>query len=430
MTPDQTYQTPGQPPLPELESGRTLQVFRSEVARQAAAFTGGNLAANALAIISTAIATRTLATSEFGNYAFASSVVLFVALFFEFGLFLPAARLAAVAELRERREIMGSALLAYLPIGVAFSATIFLLSFWIDGWFNVDASHAMRVAAPFVIGAPFAFVLQQLAQGLDRLHVSAVATVLAQLFLVALFALAVGVGPSFSPALALALRGAAFTAAGVTCALWLRPTFRRVRHWSREFVQQAREWGFQLYIGRVLSIGTYNMDVLMLGIWTSSRSVGFYVLAGSLATVSGLPVSGAAAALFGRMARRDSLRRQWLVLAVGVGMASALSAWLVAKPFITLFFGSSYAGAATLVLPLVLAQFVRGVTTMFNTFLSAHGRGTDLRNAGLVLAMSNVAFNFALIPRFGAQGAAWASLLALGANFLAHLHFYRRSYAL
>ena len=273
------------------------------------------------------------------------------------------------------------------------------------------------------------FVLQQLAQGLDRLHVAAAATVLAQLLLVALFALAVGVGSGLSPASALALRGAAFTAAGLTCAFWLWPTFRRVRHWNRKFLHQARDWGFQVYIGRVLSIGTYNMDVLMLGIWTTSRNVGFYVLAGSLATVSGLPVTGAAAALFGRMARAESLRRQWLVMAIGVGTVSALVAWLLAKPVITLFFGHRYAGAAALVLPLALAQLVRGVTTMFNTFLSAHGRGTDLRNAGFVLALSNVAFNFALIPHFGAQGAAWASLLALGANFLAHIYFYRRAYA-
>ena len=54
----------------------------------------------------------------------------------------------------------------------------------------------------------------------------------------------------------------------------------------------------------------------------------------------------------------------------------------------------------------------------------------ELRNAGLVLTGSNIVFNFALIPPFGAQGAAWASLLALGVNFLAHVFFYRRSYML
>jgi O-antigen/teichoic acid export membrane protein len=386
--------------------------------------------ANALAVVSTAMVTRNLATAEFGNYAFATSVLAFVALFFEFGLFLPAARLAAVAEGSDRRTVIGSALLVYLPVGVAFSATVFLLSFWIDGWFDVEAGHALRVAAPLAVGIPFVFVLQQLAQGLDRLHIASVAAVLAQLLLVALFALQLGSGGGLSPSIALALRVLAFLIAGVACAFWLRPVFRRTRRWSGEIVQQARDWGFQLFLGRVLSIGTYNMDVLMLGFWTSSRSVGLYVLAGSLAAVSGLPVMGMAASLFGRMAREDAIARGWLVIATVVGAVSALTAWLLAEPVIRLLFSARYVGAAALVLPLALAQCVRGVTTIYNTFLSAHGRGVELRNAGLVLTLSNLVFNFALIPSFGASGAAWASLLALVANFIAHVVFYRRSLAL
>lgn len=385
--------------------------------------------ANALAVVSTAMVTRNLATAEFGNYAFATSVVVFVALFFEFGLFLPAARLAAVAEGSDRRAVIGSALLVYLPVGVAFSATMFLLSFWIDGWFDVEVGHALRVASPLAIGIPFVFVLQQLAQGLDRLHIASAAAVLAQLLLVALLALRLGFGGALSPSSALALRTLAFLIAGVACALWLRPWFRRTRRWGREIVQQARDWGFQLFLGRVLSIGTYNMDVLMLGVWTSSRSVGLYVLAGSLAAVSGLPVMGMAASLFGRMAREDAIARRWLVIATVLGAVTALTTWLLAEPVIRLLFSARYVGAAGLVLPLALAQFVRGVTTIYNTFLSAHGRGVELRNAGLVLTLSNVVFNFTLIPSFGARGAAWASLLALLANFIAHVVFYRRSFA-
>ncbi len=414
-----------------LEFGRRglRHLLRSQITRQAAGFAGANLLANALAVVSTAMVTRNLATAEFGNYAFAASFLGFVALFFEFGLFLPAARLAAVAERSDRRAIIGSALLMYLPVGAAFSASIFVFSFWINGWFHVEAGHALRAAAPLAIGIPFVFVLQQLAQGLDRLHIASVAAVLAQLLLVALLALQLGAGGGLSPSSALVLRVLAFLIAGVACALWLRPALRRTTHWSRELVRQARDWGFQLYIGRVLSIGTYNMDVLMLGIWTSSRSVGLYVLAGSLAAVSGLPVMGMAAALFGRMARDGAIARRWLVIATVVGAASALTTWLLAEPVIRLFFSARYVGAAGLVLPLALAQFVRGVTTIYNTFLSAHGRGAELRNAGLVLTLSNVAFNFALIPSFGARGAAWASLLALLANFIAHVVFYRRSYA-
>jgi O-antigen/teichoic acid export membrane protein len=49
-----------------------------------------------------------------------------------------------------------------------------------------------------------------------------------------------------------------------------------------------------------------------------------------------------------------------------------------------------------------------------------------MRNAALVLTISNLVFNFALIPPFGARGAAWASFFALFANLVAYLAFYRR----
>jgi O-antigen/teichoic acid export membrane protein len=333
-----------------------------------------------------------------------------------------------VGEADDRREIIGAALLTYLPVGLAFSATVFVLSFWIDDWFNVDAGTAVRVAALPAIAFPFSFVLQQLAQGLDRLHVASIAAVLAQLVLLVLLAIQVGIG-DLTTSRALVLRAVGLLVAGVVCAVLLRPLFAHTLRWARLLVRQAREWGFHVFVGRVLSIGTYNMDVLMLGIWTSSSSVGLYVLAGSIATASGFPVVGLANALFGRMARAAAIERRWLVRSVTIGLPCMLAAWLLADPVIRIFFSDRYAAAADLVFPLALAQLVRGVTGIFNTFLTAHGRGSDLRNAGLVLTVSNITFNFALIPSFAAKGAAWASLLALIANLVAHVVFYRRSFS-
>lgn len=421
---------PGHTPAVAPKGDSAWGALWSRTAREAAGFAGAGLLANVFAVIATALLTRNLVPTEFGSYAFAVSLLFFVALFFEFGVFVPAARLAAVADGRKRREVVGAALLVYLPVGAVFSVTIFVLSFWIDGWFRVDVDDALRIAAPAAVAFPFVFVLQQLAQGVDRLHVASMATALGQLLLVALLALCLGVLGGLSPSSALVLRSLALLIASIVAAVWLRPVFGAVGHWARELVGQAREWGFQVFVGRVLSTGTYNMDVLMLGLWTNSRSVGLYVLAGSLASASGLPVIGIAAALFARMAREPAILRRWLFVATVVGAVFALAAWLLAEPAIRILFSARYVAAAGLVLPLALAQVVRGVTGIFNTFLSAHGRGTALRNAGLVLATSNIAFNFALIPPFGAYGAAWASLLALVLNLMAHVFFYRRSYAL
>jgi O-antigen/teichoic acid export membrane protein len=418
------------PPHADVARSAVFRLLRSRTAWQAGSYAGASLLANGFAVVATALLTRNLTTADFGNYSFAVSLLFFVALFFEFGLFFPAARLAAVMDAASRREVVGAALLMYLPVGAAFSAAVFGLSFTVDRWFHVHAGHALRIAAVLVLAFPFVVILQQLAQGVDRLHVASTATVLAQGVLVALLALWVGLGGSLSTSSALILRALALLFACGAAVVWLRPAFVAARRWASELVREARQWGFEVFVGRVLSIGTYNMDVLMLGAWTSPRTVGFYVLAGSLAAASGVPVTGMAAALYARMARGSAIDRRWLSIATGVGAASALAAWVLAEPVIRVFFSTRYVAAASLVLPLALAQLVRGVTGIFNTFLAAHGRGRDLRNAGLVLTISNLAFNFALIPRFGATGAAWASVLALCANFVAHVAFYRRSFLL
>jgi O-antigen/teichoic acid export membrane protein len=405
---------------------RVSHLLRSRTIRQAAGFAAASLFANIFAVIATALLTRNLTTVEFGSYSFAVSLLFFVALFFEFGLLFPAGRLAAISDIRDRREVVGAALLVYLPVGVAFSMTIFVLSFSIDDLFHVDAGDALRVAAVPAFAFPFTLVLQQLAQGIDRLHVASIGTLNAQLLLVALLVLWLGIGEDMSTVSALVFRSLALLLAGGFSAILLGPLFAATRRWVRELVTQAHEWGFQLFVGRVLSTGTYNMDVLMLGLWANSQSVGLYVLAGSIATASGFPVVGMASALFPRMARGSNIPRNWLFGAAAVGTVCAIAAWLLADPVIRIFFSSRYIAAAELVLPLALAQVVRGVTGIYNAFLSAHGRGLDLRNAGLVLTLSNLALNFALIPPFGAKGAAWASLLALIANFLAHVFFYRR----
>jgi O-antigen/teichoic acid export membrane protein len=354
---------------------------------------------------------------------------MYVALFFDFGIFSPAARLVAITDAPEKQEVAGAAVIAYLPIGVAFSAVVFGLSFGVDSIFNAAPGHALRVAALPAIALPFIPILQALAQALHRLHVASAGIVVSQLLIVAFFAFAVAID-TLSASTGLALRSVAQLLTMLAATLWLRPVFRRARFWISLMLGHARQWGVQAFLGRILSIGTYNMDVLMLGIWANSRSVGFYALAASLATASGLPVAAMGPALFAQMARAAVIARRWLVIAALVGSVSAILATVLAEPIIRIFFSARYTPAASLVLPLALAQFIRGITGIFNSFMNAHGRGRDLRNTGIILTVSNLILNFLLIPPFGASGAAWASLLALVVNLVGYVRYYLRSYSL
>ncbi len=406
-----------------------LRAVSTGVAGQATIFSVSSGAVSIAGAVSKVFLGGLLSLAGFGAFAFAVSLQVFAGMLFEFGLFLPVARAAARTEGIGRRELIGAALALYVPVGLLFSVTLFTLSFFVDDVFNVRAGEALRIAAPLGMVYPFTLIALKLAEGTRRLNLYSGTSLLGQFVFVAFLAIAIVTPFEVSPATALLARSAGLATGALILVTRLRPVFRHVRRHVAQFATDARAWGFQVYVGRVLSIGTYNMDVLMLGALTDAKTVGLYVLAGAIASIVGLPLSGAASALFPRMVASRGLRRRWIALGCATSGFGVIAAWVLAGPFLDAVFSPGYHAAARYVLPLAIAEAIRGVTGLFNSYLAAQARGRDLRNAGAVLTVSNLILNLALIPSYGATGAAWASVVALIANLAAHVHGYRRSMA-
>ena len=395
---------------------------------QGALFSTSSVLVSLVAMGCSAVAARSLSSNEFGSFSFAKSLLVFLALVFEFGLCSSASRLIARAPRAEKRLVTGAALLAFVPVAVAFSLFVAAIAIPIDAGFHLHLAAALAITAPLAFGYPFRqqFALQ-LSRGLDRLHVYSVTTLAGQAAFLALLGIASAIRLHQSVTLVLLLQSIAFGAASLVAIAWLRPAFRGAVRLVPRLVEETRRWGFKVYVGRVLSIGTYNLDVLMLGAFAPARTVGYYALAGSIAGVSGLPVTGMMSALFPRLVAARRIERSWLVIAWAIGVSSVIGVWLLAHPFVTLVFSSRFSEAARLALPLTMAGALMGVTTVYSSYLSAQAMGREIRDAGFILTGSNIVLNFALIPPFGAWGAAWASVLALIANLAAHVVFYRRS---
>ena len=266
-------------------------------AGQTATHAGATAAASAANGLSKGLLAAVLSVSNFGAFAVGQTILMYASMFCEFGLFLPAARACAVSGPDEQHEIVGAAFVLFLPVAAVFVLVILTVSLFVNQLFHVDLADALRITAPLAIGWPFAYVGLQLAQGVGRLHVSALHGCLASaLFLCALIGTRLLTGHTTVTG-ALVLQSLTLLAGGGALLVWLGPRFVRVRERIRILVHGARAYGFQVYVGRVLSVGTYNMDVLMLAALTSARVVANYALAGAIASAVGLPVTGLGNAL-------------------------------------------------------------------------------------------------------------------------------------
>jgi O-antigen/teichoic acid export membrane protein len=413
-------------PGPEARSGIARLRALSGARSQTVLFVASTAGAGLLGVVSQALVARELGVHEFAVYAFALAVLQFAATFFEFGLFVPAARQAALAEPHERTAIVGTALAAYVPVAVAFSALIFLISLVIDPIVDFDAGPTLMLASIGAFTFPFMLIGQALAQGTERLHVFSFANLGWQaVFALALSLLALA-GVAYNSGDAVLLREASMATGVLLIATWLRPRIHDLRARLGRLVADAREWGRSVYVGRVLSTSTYNMDTLLVGLFAGAQEVAFYSLAKLLAYSISLPATGASGALFVRMASSPVIHRRWLEFGwlVGLGGAAALAA--VASPLIDLAYGDEFARAATLVLPLAIAEAIRGVGAIYNGYLNAHAEGRAIRRAAVVFTVTNLITNFTLIPLFGGTGAAIASAIAMTASLLTCIYGYRR----
>lgn len=93
-------------------------------------------------------------------------------------------------------------------------------------------------------------------------------------------------------------------------------------------------------------------------------------------------------------------------------MAQAVAFTLFAKLVIGLFYGDDYAPAASMLKILAWYTACSSIGVVRNIWILAEGKQKYLLSINLAGALSNVLMNTLLIPTYGGNGAAAASLLA------------------
>jgi len=177
----------------------------------------------------------------------------------------------------------------------------------------------------------------------------------------------------------------------------------------------------------VLGAVMINTDMVMLGWWSSETELGYYSTAQKiilLLYVIPALISSSLFPTFSRLAKTDNARfktvlERGLTAAFALALPITLGGLAVAQSLITLFFGDEYSAAGTSFAILLSTVIIVFPSTLLSNALFAYNEQRQFLAFAATGAGANALFNLLLIPTYGIEGAAVATLLAqLIANVL------------
>jgi O-antigen/teichoic acid export membrane protein len=199
---------------------------------------------------------------------------------------------------------------------------------------------------------------------------------------------------------------------------------------SLHLLRESISFGLRAWVGTLADSLGFRVDQILLAVIASEASLGLYVVAVNLSEILLYFPGAVSTALLPLAARSESGPRLGQTLqafrsAAFVTLASLLAGAALAPPLIPLVFGAPFRASATPFL--LLLPGLLGFTAMivFSNALVASSLPSLSSIAPAVCFLVGLALDLALIPFFGASGAAAAASGAYGAGGLTALLIYR-----
>lgn len=402
-------------------------MLRSELGRKSGTYVAALLTNALLGIVVYGILTRSLDVHAFGTYATVIAFFTFSSMFFDFGVAPAGMRLLAVlhdGEDHSRR--IGALLTLSAIIGITFAVAAIAASFGAGAFGYRDIAGILLATAPLAVVFPLQEMVFTISQGTSRMRLMSVFLVLPRLLLIALLGVMLFRG-TIDARLAVLLTFAATGVAAGMAVGYLRPSFSGLRTEIPRILREVREYGRDVYLGRVVDGMTTGLDKLVLSFFHGMASVSFYSIAMTMSAPISMFSKAAAQSAYKRFVSDARISRRLLTLNLLWCTGGALVLLAACQILIPLFFTDRYA-ASLAVLPWMMAGFaLAGLNHPYHSFLAAHRQGRAIRIMSMSSSGVNIALNFLLIPLLGMTGAAIAFLSTYAVNIVMNLHYYRQA---
>jgi O-antigen/teichoic acid export membrane protein len=306
-------------------------------------------------------------------------------------------------------------------LGLRLVVAVVVLAIYLGSIALLDLPPLFKLVIAIQGGALMAnaVAVDYLYQGIERMGVLAVRNVIVGALTL------VGVLLFVRSPADVGLASAAVVAPALAANVWLLLTYRREFGPLRLF-RHAEGWKWQPVLSQSIPIAAslvlvainLNLDQLLLGVLRSSEEVGLYGAAYRILLATTIPAQILVLAFFPalssalgdptRMRERARVFAR-ILLAVGLPIAGA---GILLAPQIMGVFGMDYERATLALRILMIHCLIYYLHQVYGHSLIAWNQQRQHLRALAAGAIVNVALNFALIPRFGIEGAAVATLSA------------------
>ena len=245
------------------------------------------------------------------------------------------------------------------------------------------------------------------------------------------------------------LKGAApiagLGAIAALCLVFALPAELKSLKGGRFDAVQARAYaayGMPVAASLILALALATTDRFLLGAYLNEAAVGVYHAGYSLANrtldvlfiwlgMAGGPAMVMALERGGRSALEDAAKEQGAVM-VAITLPAAVGLALVSRPLAEVMVGPALREGAAAVTPWIAASaFFAGGTTYYLHQAFTLARKTHLLLVAMAIpAAANVVLNLLLIPRYGLEGALWATTASYALGAVASFALGRRALAL
>lgn len=370
--------------------------------------------------------TRALGPEGYGIFAFFGVITSFSVLFFRFGIFSSTGVLLAQSkdDIQTREFIGASVFLAFL-IGLIYSVFIFLISFFIDGWFNVEIGWILRWTSLMLVALPMTLLVPQIGRGINAIYSISAFNILRPLLYLG-GAVMILFSVKVEPVHLILVNYITTILALFFIIHAFHPLFSHLRDRIDTIFQKTKEYGFHLYLGQVADQSTQQLNGLLIPLFVNTTQLGFFSLGLMITT----PIAGISRALATSMFRDFSEASQipkkviyynaaWLGMCV-IGL-NVFGGYIIG-----ILFSREFLPAVPLILPLSIAIFFQGMYQPYNMFLATKSLGIEFRNIAIICSIQNLILNLILIRYFGIYGACLALLGSMITWYFSFIVVYRK----